>query len=93
MPLYLISYDLHRERDYPRLYEALDYLSAVKLLESVWLADLTGPAAEICRLLSAHIDADDSLAIIELAPGIQWSAIRPEPAGGAWLLQRFPFHN
>lgn len=93
MAMYLISYDLHRDRDYPRLYEALEYWGAVRLLESVWLADLIGPAAVIRNILSAHIDADDSIAIIQLASGIQWATVLCEPDGVAWLKQRIPFYE
>lgn len=93
MPLYVISYDLHRDRDYPRLYEALDAARAVRLLESVWLAELLGPAIVVRNLLAAHIDADDSIAIIELAASIEWATVLCEPDGVRWLQRHIPFHD
>ncbi len=93
MSLYLISYDLHRKRDYPKLYEALEYWHSTRLLESVWLAELAGPASAIRDILQGYIDGDDSLAVIELGPRIEWATILVEPAGGDWLLRHIPVYD
>lgn len=75
MTLFLISYDLRAPgRNYPSLYEALAQWKAVRLLESVWLADLPAGRAEPIRdSLQRHLDANDWLAVIELPPGIDWA--------------------
>jgi hypothetical protein len=61
MNWYLITYDLRKKRDYKSLYEALARFKAVSLLESVWLAELRGPAATVRDLLKAEMDGDDGM--------------------------------
>lgn len=47
MPLFVINYDLRKNRDYQKLYDEMDRLDAFKVLESVYLANLTGSAASV----------------------------------------------
>lgn len=75
MHLYLISYDLRRARNYGGLYELLAYWGARKLLESVWLADLAGPANVIRDIIVNTCDADDGIAVIELHPPFEWATM------------------
>jgi hypothetical protein len=70
-----------------------EHKAHVRLLESVWLVDLLGPATAIRNILATHIDADDSIAVIQLASGIQWATILGKPDGVAWLQQRIPFYE
>ena len=85
MAQFLISYDLHKRRDYPPLWNTLLQWDAVKILESVWLANLVGPAPAIRDILLHHVDNDDSIAVIELKPGSDWAIIRCPSKGSAWL--------
>lgn len=85
MALYAISYDLHKNRDYDALYEVLRKWKAVRLLESLWLANLTGNAAGVRDALKAALDNDDSVAVIELKRGSDWACIRAKEAGVGWL--------
>lgn len=84
MALYLISYDLHKVRNYDKLIAALEQSGATKALLSVWFADLAGPATGIRDALRQHIDSDDSLVVVELKPGSQWATVKA-PAAAKWL--------
>jgi len=90
MPNYLITYDLRKVRNYQPLYDALAQWKAVRLLESVWLAELQGPSATIRQILATHIDKDDGIAIIELAGQFDWATLRVPVAASNWLKARSP---
>jgi hypothetical protein len=93
MPLYMISYDLHRQKDYSRIYELMGQWNASRLLESLWLAELRGPAEEVHRFVMGCLDADDASAVIELEPSAEWAAIRVQSGGLNWLRQHIPFRS
>jgi hypothetical protein len=90
MPYYMISYDLHKVRDYKRLYECLAEWKAAKLLESVWLAELRGPASAVRDILTARVDNDDSVAVLELRPNFDWATARVFVTGNNWLRAKSP---
>jgi len=81
----IISYDLKRVKNYPRLYECLGTWGAQRLLESLWVADLVGPCPTIRDVLKAHVDADDALVIIEITPEADWATRNALPLGGKKL--------
>src|SRR5215208_7185798 len=74
MAHYIISYDLHKDRNYEPVWALLQSWGCVRLLESVWLGSLTGGAGAIRKAVSDAMDADDSVAVIELKPGSEWAA-------------------
>lgn len=88
--LFLISYDLRKARNYQPLYDCFAQWKAVRLLESVWLAQLKGPAPAVRDVLRNHIDGDDGLAVIEMVPNFDWATIKTLPAGTAWLQAHRP---
>jgi hypothetical protein len=90
MPLYVISYDLRKQRTYEPLWKALREWKAAKLLESFWLAELTGPAGTIRDILKAHIDHDDGLVVLELRPNFDWAYVRALKGGTDWLQRQSP---
>lgn len=85
MALYLVSYDLHGQRVYGPLIEALDDLKAVRAMDSVWLLTYSGSAAHLRDSLQEYVDHDDSLAVVELKPGSDWATLRTNPGTGDWL--------
>lgn len=85
MGLYLISYDLRKQRNYEPLWDALAKAHASRLLQSVWLVELSAEIGSVRQALSALIDDDDGVAVIELKPGSGWAAKGALPAGTAWL--------
>lgn len=85
MPFYLISYDLRKVRDYEPVYALLRSWKAARVLESVWLVELVGPAETVRNLLSAKMDANDGVFVIQLYPNSQWTTKNVQAAGAAWL--------
>ena len=93
MPLYLLSYDAHFDRDYAALYELMAVWNAERLHESLWLAELLGPAEVIRDFMIRALDGDDSVAVIELAADAQWATTRAQVGGTNWLRQHIPFRH
>ena len=66
MDTYFVDYDLKKkgEHDYAKLYEALQSLGAVRLLESLWALKRNGTS---CRLIYDHLKPfthrDDALSV------------------------------
>jgi hypothetical protein len=85
MPLYIVSYDLHNRRDYQPLWNALVQGNAKRILESLWLLESTHTAGTLRENLANLLDSDDSVAVIELKPGSEWSTIRAQAEGTTWL--------
>ena len=81
MPTFVISYDLKKHKNYPRLYECLNQWSAKRLVESFWLAELRGPAAAVRDILLQYVDHDDALVVIEVTGDADWAVIRAQSGG------------
>lgn len=73
MALFLISYDLHKQRNYDSLLEQLRSWGCTRALASMWLGNLNGNAAQVRDVLRSTVDDDDSIVVVELKPGSQWS--------------------
>lgn len=73
MALFLISYDLHKQRDYEPLLKQLRTWGCTRALASMWLGDLTGNAGQVRDALKATVDGDDSIVVVELKAGSGWS--------------------
>jgi len=82
---YLITYDLHKRRDYAALYRLMASWRATRLTESLWLASLVGPAATIRNIVAANLDHDDTVAVLEVKHGSDWATLRVSPAANAAL--------
>jgi len=81
----LISYDLHKVREYKDLYDLLEGWGAVRLLESVWVVTRNDRIGVIRKAVSDTLDSDDSVAVVELKPGSGWASLRARAAGIGWL--------
>jgi CRISPR/Cas system-associated endoribonuclease Cas2 len=65
MALYGITYDLIKRKDYPKLWEALENLGAIRSLRSFWLANLENDdPQEVVTHLTQFIDNDDKLMVV-----------------------------
>lgn len=58
---------------------------AVKLTESIWMANLLGPADAVRKFVANAVDNDDSVAVLQLQQGADWATLRVSPAASAWL--------
>lgn len=85
MAHYVISYDLHKQRTYEPVWTLLEGWGAVRLLESLWLLTINAGAGAVREALQGAADSDDSVAVIELKLGSEWSSIRAKQAGVDWL--------
>lgn len=65
MATYFVSYDLRGKRDYGTLYEALEGLKAVRVLESVWSLEYSSTAEALLKRLKLYLDADDGLLVVQ----------------------------
>lgn len=65
MPIFVISYDLNKAKNYPKLLDELRRLHCVRVLESVWVGDLNGTPDAVVKHLTPFVDGDDSLMAAE----------------------------
>lgn len=87
MALYAVSYDLHNQRNYQPLWDALIQAGSQRVLESFWLVEVTQHAGGLRQALSSYMDEDDSIVVIELQRGSHWASCRGQPKGVRWLEQ------
>lgn len=84
---YMITYDNAAPRNYSALYTLLQSWKAARVAESVWLAELRGPASAVRDAVRTKLEAADRVIVIELKPGSDWATWQALPAGGDWLKQ------
>jgi len=82
---YLITYDLHKRRNYAPLYTLMASWNAVRLTESLWLANLIGPAETVRNIVAGTLDNDDTVAVLEVKQGTDWATLRVSAAANAFL--------
>jgi len=85
MALFAVSYDLHNQRNYAPVHAALTEHGGAKLLESLWLIELSNTASQVRDWLKEQVDGDDSVAVVELKSGSGWAGLRSRDAGVKWL--------
>lgn len=75
MSLYLISYDLIKDKDYEKLYEAIKKMSIqyTRPLKSAWIIKHDGSAYDIAVELCKYIDVDDKLIVNKLDSDSSWT--------------------
>lgn len=67
MKSYLVSYDLKKNRNYQKLYDALDVMGAKRILESTWLFKERNTNSDYLRdYFKTVIDSDDMLLVSEV---------------------------
>ena len=82
---FLITYDNHSPRSYDSLYALWLNGKAERLAESVWLANLKGPASEVRKFVISTLQNDDTVAVLELKPGSDWATANVSAAANTWL--------
>lgn len=85
MAHYIASYDLHNQRNYQPVWNALENMGATRLLESLWVVTSNLSAGDIRDRLKNAADSDDSIAVIELKEGSNWGTWNSRPTGVEWL--------
>jgi hypothetical protein len=85
MAHFLITYDNHPPRNYTALYQLMAQWKAVRLAESVWLANLVGPAATVRNIVLGTMQLNDRVAVVELKVGSDWATANVGATAKAWL--------
>lgn len=93
MALFLVSYDLHRQRNYQLLWNELSDKGGERVLDSLWVIELKNRAGEVRDGLKELVDQDDSVAVIEVKEGSDWSTSRSQKRGVDWLRQHLSRHS
>lgn len=78
MALYLISYDIksYDKDEYPKLWQKLEELGAVKILFSEWvLTEEVGKATAIYSEIAPCVIQSDRLLVQELTSDAQWDKL------------------
>lgn len=75
MALYFVSYDLRgQNRNYPKLYEKLESLGAVQVLESTYCLERDNTTVKKIRnYLCRFIDDDDGVCVTEVTDWATYS--------------------
>ena len=80
MSCYIISYDLLKQKDYGKLYDAIKaYGTWAHIHESVWAVVTDDSAVTVRDTLLSHVDSDDRIFVVKSAGiaawrGVLWSA-------------------
>jgi hypothetical protein len=85
MPLYMISYDEHPSRNYDECYKLMARWKAKRLLQSLWFAQLTGPAEVVRNAVSTAFGHSASVAVVQVFANGDWSTYGAQDGGVKWL--------
>lgn len=84
MSVYLITYELHYDKDYQKIHDAIESLGGcIHCLRSIWLVSTGHTIAEVREILKESIDDDDSLLILK--PSREWEGLNMPIACKNWL--------
>lgn len=86
MATYIISYDLNKQKDYPKLYDAIKSAGTdwCHPMDSTWLVVSSAGAAALRDYIAKAMDQDDSLLVCKIEKGDSaWRAV--STVASAWL--------
>jgi hypothetical protein len=92
MANFIICLEMRAQRsDYDRLRQLLAKMAAAQLLETVWLASVTGRAEQLTDALRAVIYPGDSIFVIRLQDNgaSEWATYQEPPEGLRWLQSHY----
>ncbi len=72
MVCYIISYDLVKDKNYEKLYEAIKSFGWAKITESTWAIITDKSAKELRDHLTKFIDSNDRLFVIKSGVEAAW---------------------
>lgn len=87
MSIYIITYDLNKQKNYPKLYEAIKAAGTAycHAQDSTWFIQSTAGAAAIRDYLSKAADYDDTLFVGQVTSDSAWAL--PESVS-KWLMAK-----
>ena len=84
MSVYLITYELHYDKDYQKINEAIESLGGcIRCLRSIWLVHTGLSITEVREILKESIDDDDSVLILK--PSHEWESLNMPLDCKSWL--------
>ncbi|KFZ27052.1 MAG: CRISPR-associated endoribonuclease Cas2 [Candidatus Izimaplasma bacterium HR2] len=87
MGVFLITYDLIKDKDYKKLFEKLEsYGTYSHCLESVWMIESSDAAATIRKYIETAMDSDDKILVCRLSGN--WSSNNLRKKTNEWLHNR-----
>ena len=87
--MYLLTYDERAKyHNYQPLYELLNSWGAQHLQNSVWVADLRGPASAVRDLMLTRMHKDDTACVIQIFNNSDWATWNARKTGVDWLTTR-----
>lgn len=88
MTTFVLTYDLIKRKDYPKLWEELERLSAHRAMDSFWLISLNNKAREVHDHFKQFVDNDDRLWVSEITKNHWYS--NANAGTNAWLKANVP---
>lgn len=77
MAVYLVSYDLNNEKNYPAVEERISrYTAHQRVLYSEWLVQSPNTALQVATDIEAALDSDDGLLVVEVTRPTSWRNLR-----------------
>jgi CRISPR-associated endonuclease Cas2 len=92
MAIYLLTYDLNKEASsaaYKPVWDELKRLGAHRVLESVWLVNVTNTAKELHDHFKALLDNNDSLFVTSVRKSEYWYS-NAKAGTNEWLSKNPP---
>jgi len=78
MALILVSYDLNKKKDYPKLYDAIKNLGTwAHPVDSTWLVSTIHTQQQVKDHLKQFIDSDDQLVIVKISGTVATHNVDP----------------
>lgn len=86
MALYFLSYDLRKARNYQPLYDELNRIRAVRVLESVWSFEMDNTNTATLRdHLRNYLDADDGVLVVKASEWASFNLSGNPPTPKSWV--------
>lgn len=80
MALYFVDYDLRKQHDYQKLYDALQALGAIRVLESLWaLKHSNTNCTQVRDHLKQYMDKDDGVIVSEVVNWASFNVLATPP--------------
>lgn len=87
MAYYSITYQLNKEKDYLKLWDELERLSAVKVQNSHYFVNLDNTTTEVKDHFAAFVDDDDMLMVVKFTTRPTFT--KAKAGTKDWLNSRF----
>ncbi len=92
MKIYIINYDLRKQRDYDTLYKTIrSYQNYVHVLDSMWMIVSEDGALSIRDHLAKTMDIDDGLIVAQVTGEAAWMKLSDDAFH--WLKQNLAIYS